>query len=166
MIRQAGSPPILPYKSLLSPHLVLAAILFFSASSPHSKMDACSEPETPLTPEDPTPTLATHADIRAGFLKSSRRSAGACAGQSEINVVSRIPFLVNFILGNFAFAMFLISLVTSIVFFAVAWFTVIRDARLMRDQILSNATGVSLFFYLYRCALLTLVVAIGIDIRP
>jgi len=54
------------------------------------------------------------------------------------------PSLVRSVLGNFAFAMLLISLIIFIVFFAVAWLTVLRDARSMRDQVLSNATGVSI----------------------
>jgi hypothetical protein len=51
---------------------------------------------------------------------------------------------VDFVLGNFFLATFLISLVILIVSFIVTWFTVLRDARSMNDRVLSNATGVSL----------------------
>ena len=130
-------------------------------------MGDCNEPEIPSTaPEDSNPTPTAHVDIRAGTLKSSRGSADACAGEDEISAVPPNHSFAHFVLGNFALAMFLISLIIFIVFFAVTWFTVIRDARLMKNQLLSNTTGVSLSFYFYECALLTVVVAIAIDTRP
>jgi len=80
-------------------------------------MDGRNEPEIPSTaPQDlnPTPTF-----------KPSKGPVDACSVEDEINVASPISPLVHFVLRNFAFAMFLISLVTSIVFFAVTWFTVV-----------------------------------------
>jgi len=154
-------------------------------------MYGCSEPDIASTvPEDLVPTPAIDIDVctaalsptlqtgrsrgsgdpislsPAGPLKSGRRSADACVDEDEINAMPPIPFLVRFVLGNFAFAMFFISLIVFIVFFAVTWLTVLRDARSMIDQVLSNATGVSLSLCFNRCALLTAIVAIGIDTRP
>ena len=132
-------------------------------------MGGCSGPEIPpKASEDPNPIPAAHVDIytSTGTLKPSKEPADACADEGEINVAPPIPSLVHFALGSFAFAMFLISLITFVVFFAVTWLTVIRDARLMKDQVLSNATGVSLSFYFCGCASLTFVVTIGIDTRP
>jgi hypothetical protein len=102
----------------------------------------------------------------AETLKSSRGSADACVDEDEIDAMSPTPSLVHFVLGNFAFAMTLISLIVFIAFFAVTWLTVLRDARSMRDQVLSNAAGVSLSFCFNGCALLTVVVAVGINTRP
>ena len=154
-------------------------------------MYGCSEPDiVSIVPEDPVPTPAANIDIYAevlsptlqigpskrpgdpislrpaGTLKSGRRSADACVDEDEINAMPPTPFLVHFVLGNFAFAMFFISLIVFIVFFAVTWLTVLRDARSMVDQVLSNVTGVSLSLCFNRCASLTAVVAVGIDTRP
>ena len=82
---------------------------------------------------------------------STHKSDGRFADESdrEIDVIPRSSTLptqspLYFLLGNFFFAMSLISLILSAIFFAVAWFTVVRDARSMNDRMLSNATGVSL----------------------
>jgi len=51
---------------------------------------------------------------------------------------------VHFVLGNFFFAVFLITLIIFTFFFAVTWFTVFQDAQSITDWILpNNATGVS-----------------------
>ena len=112
-----SAPPItLPWQLFSSPP-------FPPRSSPHSRMDSCNEPDVPsIAPEDLIPTPAAEED----------------------KVRSPTPPLVHFVLGNFALAMLLISLIIFVVFFVVAWLTVLRDARSMRDQVLSNATGVSI----------------------
>ena len=97
----------------------------------------------PIAPEDFIPTPA--------------------AAEDEVRPPT--PSTVHFVLGKFAFAMSLISLIILIPFFAVAWLTVFRDARSMSDQVLSNATGVSLSPYFNEHALLTVVVVIGINTR-
>jgi len=79
-------------------------------------------------------------------LKSGGGSADACANEGEVNVTPPTPSLIHSVLGNCAFAVFLISLAAIIVFSAATWVTVLRDARSMRDQVLSNVTGVSLPF--------------------
>ena len=55
--------------------------------------------------------------------------------------------LVHFVLGNFFFAMSLISLFICIIFLTVAWLTVLREARSMNDLAPANTTGVSPCFY-------------------
>jgi len=154
-------------------------------------MYGCSEPDiASIVLKDPVPTPAANTDIcaealsptlqtgfskrpsdpislsPAGTLKSGRRSADACVDGDKINAIPPTPFLVDFVLGNFAIAMSLISFVVLTVFFAMTWLTVFRDARSMIDQVLSNATGVRLSLYFNRCALLTVVAAVGIDTRP
>ena len=105
---------------------------------------------------------------RTRTLKPSGRSANACTDEDEIDAMSPTPSLIHSILGNFASAMFSISLIISIVFFAVTWLTILRSARSIKDQILPNATGVSLSLCLNECALLTVVVAVDINtwLRP
>jgi len=98
----------------------------------------------PIAPEDFVPTPAVDKD----------------------EVRPPTPSLIHFVLGNFAFAMLLISLIIFIPFFSVAWLTVFRDAWSMRDQVLSNATGVSLSPYPNERTLLMVVVAVGINTRP
>ena len=98
----------------------------------------------PIAPEDFIPTPA--------------------AAEDEVRPPT--PSTVHFVLGKFAFAMSLISLIILIPFFAVAWLTVFRDARSVSDQVLSNATGVSLSPYFNEHALLMVVVVIGINTRP
>ena len=73
---------------------------------------------------------------------------------------------LRFVLGNFFLAVFLISLVISTTFFAVAWFTVFRDARSMNHQVVSNVTGVSLHLHYNEWTSLTTVVTVGVDTRP
>jgi len=154
-------------------------------------MGSCNEQDiSSITPEDLVSTPAVHISIctevlssalptgysikprdsivlsPAGTFKSSGGSAGARVNEDEINAMpGPTPSLVHFVLGNFILAMFLISLIIFIVFFAVTWLTVLRDARLMKDQVLSNATGVSISL-LQRCALLTVIVVVGISARP
>ena len=148
-------------------------------------MDSYNEPDVPsVAPEDLISTPAAHIGIcigvlspalstgdpispsPAGTLKSSKGSVDACVDEGGINPMYPTPSLVHFVLGNFAFATFLISLIISIVFFAVTWLTVLRDAQSMKDQVLSDATGVSLSPCLNECPLLTVVVAVGINTRP
>jgi len=123
-------------------------------------MDSCNEQDIPsITPEDLVSIPAVHVGISAevlspalptghsrkpndlispspaGTLKSSRGSAGGYVDEEEINVMPPSPSLIHFVLANFALAMLLISLTIFVVFFfAVAWLTVLRDARSMRDQ--------------------------------
>ena len=118
-------------------------------------MDSCSEQDIPpITPEDLVSTPAAHVDIcaevpspalstgdpisysPAGIPKSSRGSVDARVNEDGIYAIPPTPSLVHFVLGNFALAMFLISLIISIVFFAVTWLTVLRDPRSMNDQAL------------------------------
>jgi len=129
-------------------------------------MDNCSRPDVPsIAPEDLVSTPAAHVhtevlspapptdhSMKSGYpillspaatLESSRGSADACADQDEVKMMPPTPSLIHSVLGNFAFAVFLISLVILIIFFAATWVTVLRDARSMRDQVLSNVTGVS-----------------------
>jgi len=114
--------------------------------------------DTPsIAPEDLVSTPAAHIGICAEVLSptlstgnpishspAGRGSAGACVDEDEINAMSPAPSLIHFVLGNFVFAMFLISLIVFVVSFAVAWLTVLPDARSMRNQVLSSATGVSI----------------------
>jgi len=111
-------------------------------------------------PRDPIPLSPTVT------LKSGKRSMDACANEDEVNMMPPTPSLIHSVLGNFAFAVFLISLAVLIVFFAVTWLTVLRDARSMKDQVLSNVTGASLPLYFNGCVLLTAAVALGINTRP
>jgi len=143
-------------------------------------MDDCNKPDVPsIAPEDLVSTPAAH--IRTEILSPalptdhSRKPgdpiplspADACADEdSEVNMMLPTPSLIHSVLGNFAFAVFLISLAILIVFFAATWLTVLRDARSMRDQVLSNVTGVSLPICFNRCVLLTAAAALGINTRP
>ena len=72
-------------------------------------------------------------------------SANNYADEDVINATPLTSSLIHFVLGNFFLAMFSISLVLSIAFFAVAWFTVLRDTRLMKDQVFHDVNGVSLY---------------------
>jgi len=151
-------------------------------------MDNHSEPDVPsIVPEDLVPAPATHIDIRAevpspvlqigrkpgdansftpaGTLKSDGEPADARV-DGEINVTPPTPSLIHFVLGNFVISMSLISLIISTVFFAVTWLTVLRDARSMKDQVLSNTTGVSLSPCFNGYVLLTVAVMVGINTRP
>ena len=71
---------------------------------------------------------------------------------------------VQFVLGNFFLAMFLISLIILLLFSTVTWFTVLQDAGSMSD--LSNATGVSLRSCHNEWTLLIATVEAVIDTRP
>jgi len=84
-----------------------------------------------------------------GTPKSDSPSARTSVHRDEIDVMPHPPALstrspVHFVLGNFLFATFLISLIIFIIFFAVTWFTVLQDARLMNDWVHSNVAGVSM----------------------
>jgi len=143
-------------------------------------MDSCSGPEIPLVvSEDLVPTPAPHIDICTEVLSpvlepcepsslSSTRSlkSGKGVDEDKINAMHPITSLVHSVLANFVIAMSLISSIIFAVFFAVTWFTVLRDVRLMKDQVLSNATGVSLSPCFNGCALLMVVVAVGINTWP
>jgi len=152
-------------------------------------MDNCGKPDVPsIAPEDlvstpaahvPTevlsPALPTHHSRKPGdliplspavTLEPSRGSADACADQDKVNMMLPTPSLIHSVLGNFAFAVFLISLAILIVFLAATWLTILRDARSMRDQVLSDVTGVSLPLYFNGCVLLTAAAALGINTRP
>jgi len=117
--------------------------------------------------------LTTHPNKPSGSTLSSPRIlnsgmgfADSCADEDKINAMLPTPSLTRFVLGNFFFATFSIFLTLFIVFFAVTWFTVLRDARLMRDQVLSDVNGVSLYVYCNKRVLLTVVVMVGINTRP
>ena len=74
--------------------------------------------------------------------------------------------LVRFVLGNIFVAMFLISLIIFVIFFAVNWF-ILRDVRSMgvNLQVFSNSTGVSLCLYYNEWVTLMTIVATGINTR-
>jgi len=151
-------------------------------------MDSCSKPDVPsIAPEDLVSTPAAHVRAEvlspalstdhprkpgdpislspAVTLESSRGSADACVDEDEANVMLPTPSIIRSVLGSFAFAVFLISLAILTVFFAVTWLTVLRDARSMKDQILSDVAGVSLALYFNGCVLLTAAAALGINTR-
>jgi len=121
-----------------------------------------------------SPTLlTTHPNKPSGSTLSSPITlnfgtgfADSCADEDQINAFPPTPSLIRFVLGNFFFATSLIFLTLFIVFFAVTWFTVLWDARLMRDQVLSNVNGVSLYVYCNKRVSLTVVVMVGINTRP
>jgi len=130
-----------------------------------SNIDICAEALSPALqtgrsrrPGDPIPL------IPAGTLKSGGGPADACV-DDDISSTPPTPSLVNFALENFVIAMSLISLIVSVIFFAVTLFTVLRDARSMKDQVPSNTTGVSLSPCFNGCALLTVAATVGIDTR-
>jgi len=142
-------------------------------------MYGCSEADiTSVVPEDPVPTLAPHIHIcaealspalqtcKSTSLSPARTKSSKGVGEDKINAMHPITSLVHSVLGNFAIAMSLISFIVFTVFFAMTWLTVLRGARSMIDQALSNATGVRLSLYFNRYALLTVVAAVGIDTRP
>ena len=81
--------------------------------------------------------------IHPRTLEPGKGSVDACADEGETDAAPPTPSLVHFVLENFAFAM-LTSLTIFVVVFSVTWLTIIQDARLMIDQVLSNETGVSL----------------------
>jgi len=83
----------------------------------------------------------------AETLMSGRGSAGAHSNEDEVDSLPHTPFLVHFVLGNFFLAMFLVSLTIFTLLLNMTWFTVLRDARLMRDQAFSNTARVSYHLY-------------------
>jgi len=141
----------------------------------HTSSNLISTPAVRVRAEVLSPALSTGHSRKsrnpiplnpAATLKSGRGSTDTCADEDEVNVTPPTPSLIYSVLGNFAFAVFLISLAVLVVFFAATWLTVFRDARSMRDQVLSDPTGVSLPLYFNRCALLTVAAALGISTRP
>jgi len=111
-------------------------------------------------PRDPIPLSPV------ATLKSCRGSADVCADEDKVNIMLPTPHPTNSVPGNPPFALFLISLAILIVFFAATWLTVLRDARSMRDQVLSKVTGVSLPLCFNGCVLLTAAAVLGINTRP
>ena len=102
-------------------------------------MDSCNELDvSSIVPEVLVSIPAIHVDIRpevlspalptghstnpgdpislspTGTFNSSRGSADVCADEDEINAMYPTPSLVHFVLRNFTFAMFLISLIVSV----------------------------------------------------
>ena len=69
---------------------------------------------------------------------------------------------VHFVLGNFFFAMFSISLII-FSFFAVTWLAVLQDVRSMNDRMFSNVTGVRLCLYRNDWTSLTTVIVVDMD---
>jgi len=142
-------------------------------------MDDYSKPAVPsIAPEDLVSTPAAHArtDVLSPALPIDHSMkpgdpiplspADACVDEDEANILLPTPSLIHSVLGNFAFAVFLISLAILVVFFTATWLTVLQDARSMRDQVLSKVTGVSLPLCFNGCVLLTAAVALGINTRP
>jgi len=123
-------------------------------------------PDTVLTdhswkPNNPTPSFRTPM--------SNNHPADASVDEGEVNTAphpsafsTRSP--VQFVLGNFFLAIFLISLIVLLLFSTVTWFTVLQDARSMSD--LSDATGVSLGSCHNEWTLLMAAVEAVIDTRP
>jgi len=114
-----------------------------------------------------SPTLlTTHPNKPSGStLSTGMGFADSCVDEDKINAMPPTPSLIRFVLGNFFFATFSIFLTLFIVFTAVTWLTVLRDARSMRDQVLSNANGVSLYAYCNKRVLLTVTIPVGINTR-
>lgn len=83
----------------------------------------------------------------SGTLNSSTGPTDSCADEGVIDAILPTISLTHLILDNFCFAVSSITLTLFIVSFAVAWFTVLRDARLMKDQARSSTDGVSLHIY-------------------
>ena len=107
-------------------------------------MNSGSKPEMPPTvTEDPNSTSAIQFP-KPGLLSVDSSAEGEEAHMVPPSHVLSIRSPVDIILGNFFLATFLISLIICIVSFIVTWFTVLRDARSINDQTLSNVTGVRL----------------------
>jgi hypothetical protein len=176
----------------LSPALSLPTPPFLPSSFPLFSFTSLSQ-MIQISPTEYSPSYPPSRDSRQGSVKlessetpglvvsvpshQSRSQLGEAhpfgstdnptrTGEEAINAIPPTPSIVHSILGNFASVVSLISLIVFVVFFAVTWLTVLQDARLMRDRVHSNATGVSLSLYFNRCALLTVVVTVGINTRP
>lgn len=106
-----------------------------------------------------------------GTPKSDSRSASTSVDGGEIDVIPHHPLAlptrspVHFVLGNFLFATFLITLIIFIAFFTLTWFTVLQSARSMNDWVLSNAVGVSLCLHDNEKTSLMITAEIGVDTR-
>lgn len=103
-------------------------------------------PTTPTSHlEDPT--------LGPGTPKPDTWSAGASPDElRDIDVLPRPSTTptrspVHFVLGNFFFAMFSISLIIFFFFFAITWLTALQDVPSINDQMFSNMSGVSLYLY-------------------
>ena len=134
----------------------------------NDKLDGAVSPAFHTTPTSPSWKPSHHAPNSGA--PNSGSSLDTSANEDDIDVIFPPSTLstqspAHFVLSNFFFAMSLISLILFIIFSTVTWFTVLRDARSMSDQLLSNATGVSLRLYHMRMVLTT-VATVGIDTRP
>jgi len=87
------------------------------------------------------PTLSSSAILKPGM-----GLADGCADEGVADAVPPTPSLIHFFI-----AMFSISLTHFMFFFTVAWFTVLRETRLMKDQVFSDANGVSLHTLIGGC---------------
>lgn len=101
-----------------------------------------------MSPTFPTSYLNKPSDptlSSSEILKPGMGPADGCADEGVIN-----PVYPTSPLTHFFFAIFSISLTLLVLFFTVAWFTIFRETRVMKDQILSDANGVSLHTLMIR----------------
>jgi len=94
-----------------------------------------------MSPTLPTASQKKPSDPTLSGSKILKPGMGSTDGrpdESATNATPPTPSLIHFL-----FAIFSISLALFFLFLAVAWFTVLRETRLMKDQVLSNADGVS-----------------------
>ena len=91
--------------------------------SPTRQIDHLNKPSDP--------TLSSPAIFKPG-------PVDGCTDEDTINAIPPAPSFIHFV-----FVIFSISLTLLIFFFTVAWVTVLRETRLMNDQVLSDANGVS-----------------------
>jgi hypothetical protein len=95
-----------------------------------------------MSPTLPTAHLHKPSDPTlpsSGIPKPSMGPADCSADEGLANAKHPTTSLIHFF-----FAIFSISLALFIFFFTVAWFTVLRESRLVKDQVLSDANGVIL----------------------
>ena len=98
----------------------------------HGEVTSPTRPTAYLNkPSDPT--LSSPPIFKSG-------PVDGCADEGAMSAIPPAPSLIRFV-----FAIFSISLTLFIFFFTVAWVTVLRETRLMKDQVLSDANGVSLY---------------------
>ena len=98
-----------------------------------------------MSPTLPIAYLDEPSDLTlssSGIIGTGMGPADSCVDEGVINAIPPTPSLIHFF-----FAIFSISLTLFIFFFTVAWFTVFRETQLMKDQVLSDAIGVSLHTY-------------------
>ena len=135
-------------------------------STPAIHIDTHDEVIPPTLPtihrnEPNGPTLFSSRVFNPGMA-----SVNNYADEDVINATPLTSSLIHFVLGNFFLAMFSISLILSITFFAVAWFTVLRNTRLMKDQVLHDVNGVSLYICYNKWVLTTAVIVVGFSTWP